>query len=133
MADSQETTLKCLECGKTYGQEHDKCPDDNSELVPVKQDHFLGTVFAERYKILEIAGRGGMSVVYKARHKYIDRNVAIKLMHHHLVEDANSVKRFQHEAKAASSLIHQNIINVYDFGVEPWQSQYLLKIRHLVI
>lgn len=92
-------------------------PDDNTEIVPVKQDQYVGTVFAERYKILEAAGRGGMSVVYKARHKYIDRNVAIKMMHHHLVDDATSVKRFQHEAKAASSLIHPNIINVFDFGV----------------
>ena len=113
----KKATLQCIECGKLYTPEHATCPDDNSDLVPLKQDKLVGTEFGERYKILEIAGSGGMSVVYKARHKYIDRDVAIKILHHHLVTEATSVKRFQQEAKAASSLTHQNIISVYDFGV----------------
>lgn len=126
MADNQDTTLQCLECGKFYDSSLDKCPDDQSALVPAKQDKLLGAEFAGRYRIEEIAGKGGMSTVYKARHKYIERYVALKLMHHHLVGDSTSIKRFQHEAKAASSLIHPNVINVYDFGISDDGDAYIV-------
>lgn len=113
----QESTFRCLECDRSFNGSETHCPFDNTELVAVKQDELIGKVFADRYQIIESVGRGGMSVVYRAQHKYIERVVAIKLLHRHLVDDSNSVKRFQREARAASSLTHQNIISVYDFGV----------------
>lgn len=113
----QVNTFRCLECDRSFSGDESHCPFDNTELVAIKQDKLIGQIFADRYQIIESVGRGGMSVVYRAQHKYIERIVAIKLLHHHLVEDKNSVKRFQREARAASSLTHQNIISVYDFGV----------------
>ncbi|MBI2811343.1 MAG: serine/threonine protein kinase [Candidatus Melainabacteria bacterium] len=80
-------------------------------------DKFIGTIIAERYEILDMAGRGGMSVVYRARHLLTQKIVALKLMHSHLVTDESAVRRFQQEAKAASRLHHNNAISVQDMGV----------------
>ncbi|CAN5496071.1 hypothetical protein BH10CYA1_BH10CYA1_24640 [soil metagenome] len=101
---------------------------ENSASVPEEQevtgdqnvpapDKFIGTIIAERYEILDLAGRGGMSVVYRARHILTQRIVALKLMHSHLLADENAVRRFQQEAKAASRLHHVNAISVQDMGV----------------
>ncbi len=80
-------------------------------------DKFIGTTIAERYEILNLAGKGGMSAVYRARHVLTQKIVALKLMHSHLLADENAVRRFQQEAKAASRLHHPNAISVQDMGV----------------
>jgi len=84
-----------------------------------KNDPLIGTVFAERYDIQSFIGLGGMSVVYKARHRLMDRLVAIKMLHSDMKSDRVSLERFKMEAQAASALNHQNIVSVYDFGVTP--------------
>ena len=61
------------------------------------------------YEVLEKLGEGGMGVVYRARDTKLDRDVAIKLLPPHLSSDPESVKRFVHEAKAASALNHSAI------------------------
>ncbi|HEY9713861.1 MAG TPA: serine/threonine-protein kinase, partial [Chroococcales cyanobacterium] len=76
----------------------------------------IGTVFAERYEIIEKVGKGAMGTVYKARQKLIDRFVALKVLHRHLVTDEMHRRRFNQEAKASSTLKHPNLITVYDFG-----------------
>jgi serine/threonine protein kinase len=117
-AKAQTTESKiCLICHKAVNASLQKCPEDGGDLVNTKQDRLVGQVFANRYRIQSIIGQGGMSTVYKAQHTYMDRVVAVKLLHPHLVSDPISVQRFQQEAKAAASLSHPNIITVYDFGV----------------
>ncbi|MBX3135112.1 protein kinase [Candidatus Obscuribacterales bacterium] len=117
-AKAQTTESKiCLICHKAVNASLLKCPDDGGDLVNTKQDRLVGQVFANRYRIQSIIGQGGMSTVYKAQHTYMDRVVAVKLLHPHLVSDPISVQRFQQEAKAAASLSHPNIITVFDFGV----------------
>jgi serine/threonine-protein kinase len=58
-----------------------------------------------------------MGIVYKARHLLMDKTVAIKMLKQSLVSDSQSVKRFQHESKAASKIDHPHVIKVYDFGL----------------
>ncbi len=58
-----------------------------------------------------------MGVVYKARHEQMDRYVAIKMLHSHMVSDADAMKRFHREAKAVSRVKHPHSIMLYDFGV----------------
>lgn len=109
----------CKICKKEFAGDVKSCPEHGGELVASSQflDKLVGTIFAERYEILAVAGQGGMSTVYKARHTYMDRIVAVKLLHPHLVSDPISIQRFQQESKAASSLSHPNVITVFDFGV----------------
>lgn len=116
-------------CPKCYGQFEgaiDVCPSDGAELRGPSNDPLIGKVFAERYEIESVLGLGGMSIVYKARHRLMDRVVAIKMLHGNIKSDHLSLERFRLEAQAASSLNHQNIITVYDFGVTPQSEAFFV-------
>jgi serine/threonine protein kinase len=92
----------------------------------VTQDPHLGTVLQDKYRVISEIGRGGMSIVYKARHEMMDKQVAIKMLQQGLMGDQTSIKRFQQEAQAASCLAHQNVITIFDFGVSPTGQPYLV-------
>jgi WD40 repeat protein/serine/threonine protein kinase len=66
------------------------------------------------YVLLDKVGEGGMGQVFKARHRVMDRIVAIKLPPHSLIESPQAIKRFQREVKAAARLVHPNIVTAYD-------------------
>lgn len=68
-----------------------------------------------KYQILERLGRGGMADVYKAHHVRLDRDVAIKVLHPHLIEGQDFLARFEREAQAVASLKHPHIVQVFDF------------------
>lgn len=95
-------------------------------MDPKATDARIDTIFAERYKVLDLLGKGGMSVVYKAKHLMMDRVVALKLLRSHLVSDDTTLLRFQQEARAASSLSHPNIVAVHDFGRTKDGTAYLV-------
>jgi eukaryotic-like serine/threonine-protein kinase len=67
------------------------------------------------YEILEPLGKGGMGVVYRARDSRLQRDVALKLVHPHLL-DADHLERFRREARVLAALGHPNIASVYDLG-----------------
>ncbi len=75
-------------------------------------------ILAGRYELLEKIGDGGMAVVYKARCKYLNRNVAVKILKPEFMRDAKFIESFRREAQSAASLSHPNIVNVYDVGRE---------------
>src|SRR5713101_7759220 len=70
----------------------------------------------EEYEILEELGRGGMAIVFKAREKQLDRDVAIKVLPFSLAFDKEFVERFQREARTSAKLEHPNIIPIYRVG-----------------
>jgi serine/threonine protein kinase len=108
----------CLTCKKQFPTgDLATCPDDGGALVVPQKDTLIGQVFADKYEIIDVLGEGGMSIVYKARHRHMDRIVAVKLLLEHLVSDKQAQARFEHESKAASSLSHHNIVTVHDFGM----------------
>ena len=76
----------------------------------------VGEVIADRYELEELVGTGGMSSVYRARDRLLERNVAIKILHEHYSRDDDYVERFRREARAAAKLSHPNIVTVIDRG-----------------
>ncbi|MFV1949251.1 MAG: protein kinase [Anaerolineales bacterium] len=71
-----------------------------------------------KYRITERIGRGGMAEVYEGIHTHLDRKVAVKVLHSHLLEGGDFVARFKREAKAVANLLHPNIVQVYDFDIQ---------------
>jgi serine/threonine protein kinase len=72
---------------------------------------------ADEYEVLDEIGRGGMAIVFRARDKALDRDVAIKMLPPAMAFDAAFVERFQHEARTAAQLEHPNIVPIYRVGV----------------
>ncbi|HEY7159802.1 MAG TPA: serine/threonine-protein kinase, partial [Acidobacteriota bacterium] len=80
------------------------------------KDPLIGSRIRE-YEILDSIGRGGMGAVYRARHIYLDKQRAIKVVHRSLTESEDFVNRFIREAKVLSELNHPNVVQLYDFGM----------------
>ena len=76
-----------------------------------------GTI-ADRYELDDRLGSGGMSTVYRATDRVLERTVAVKVLAEHLSDDEKFVARFRREALAVAKLVHPNIVQVYDTGVD---------------
>jgi eukaryotic-like serine/threonine-protein kinase len=75
-------------------------------------------LISERYELEDRLGSGGMSTVYRATDRVLERTVAVKVLAEHLSDDEKFVARFRREALAVAKLIHPNIVQVYDTGVD---------------
>ncbi len=73
-------------------------------------------VIADRYELEELVGTGGMSSVYRARDRLLERHVALKILHPHHSSDEDFVQRFRKEARLVAQLSHPNIVTVIDRG-----------------
>jgi serine/threonine-protein kinase len=69
-----------------------------------------------KYRLLSVLGEGGMSLVYLAHDEVLDRQVAFKMLHRHLMRDAEARARFAREARAVARMSHRNIPEIYDFS-----------------
>jgi beta-lactam-binding protein with PASTA domain len=83
-----------------------------------RTDPLNGTVIEGRYEIRSRLARGGMSTVYLAVDRRLDREVALKVLYPHLAENPALVERFELEAKTAARLSHPHVVNVLDQGVD---------------
>jgi serine/threonine-protein kinase len=87
-------------------------PLDQPEL---SSEDLTGEVLGE-YLMLRRLGQGGMSHVYLAQQKSLERKVAFKILKSNLAKDESYVKRFEREAQAAAKLVQSNIVQIYEVG-----------------
>jgi serine/threonine-protein kinase len=86
-----------------------------------------GELLVDRYELGDRLGVGGMSTVVSAHDRRLERDVAVKLLAEHLADDHQFVERFRREALAAARLVHPNIVQVFDFGLdEKSHRQYIV-------
>jgi eukaryotic-like serine/threonine-protein kinase len=88
-------------------------------------DSLVGTLVDNRYRVQSRLARGGMSTVYLATDQRLERDVALKVLHPHLVNDGNFLDRLGREAKAAAKLSHPHVVGVLDQGTDG-QTAYLV-------
>ncbi len=88
-------------------------------------DPLIGEVIDGRYRVTKKLGEGGMGEVYAAEHVHIEKRVAIKLLRREIVTNEEALARFAQEARSASSIGHENIIRIEDFGKIPDGRVYL--------
>lgn len=89
-----------------------------------------GTLFADRYEIVSQIGHGGMGSIYKAKELDLNRFVALKILHTGLLQDEDSLRRMEREAKVIAALNHRNILIFYRFGVWAKHAPYIA-MEHL--
>ncbi|WP_071459401.1 Stk1 family PASTA domain-containing Ser/Thr kinase [Bacillus massilinigeriensis] len=78
----------------------------------------IGKRLSGRYRILDMVGGGGMANVYLAHDMILDRDVAVKMLRLDFANDEEFIRRFRREAQSATSLVHPNIVSIYDVGEE---------------
>ena len=84
--------------------------------APEPGDPLVGQTVAERYRVLERIGEGGMGSVYRAMHVHMRKMVALKVLHKEMTHVAEAVARFEREAVAAARIAHPNVAAALDFG-----------------
>ena len=110
--------MNCPRCGQTHPETAD-CPATGSSVTPGGDAGIgleMGTLLADRYRLIKPIGSGGMATVYLASHEPIDRRVALKFLSRQLAHVDEAVQRFLHEAKAVSRLRSPRTVTLYDFG-----------------
>ncbi|MEZ5122474.1 MAG: protein kinase [Solirubrobacterales bacterium] len=90
-----------------------------------------GTEIAGRYQIEGRLGLGGMSTVHLALDTRLERHVAIKLLAEHLADDPTFVSRFQREALSAAKLVHPNVVQVFDSGLDAVTGRHFIVMEYV--
>jgi tRNA A-37 threonylcarbamoyl transferase component Bud32 len=111
------------------------CPNDGARLSTPSQmaappeekaDALIGVILDERYRILRRIGEGGMGIVYEAEHVVIEKRVALKVLRDDYSARPEVVQRFRQEAKSASKIGNEHIVDISDFGETPEGSSYFV-------
>ncbi|MFH2007793.1 MAG: protein kinase [bacterium] len=79
-------------------------------------DDLTGKI-VDKYELIRLLGEGGMGAVYEARHTFVKKPCAVKILHSQFSKDETVVKRMLREAQAAAAVGHPNIVEMHDFGL----------------
>ena len=102
----------CPACGSETLDIDPRCPTCGEALTSEEALRKIGTTVLEHYEITDVLGQGGMSVVYRARHKLTEQEVALKILPPELAAHSQVKTRFLEEAKALAQLDHPNIVHL---------------------
>ncbi|MBI4508855.1 MAG: protein kinase [Deltaproteobacteria bacterium] len=120
----------CARCGAAFLTQLDRCPRDGGEIYPGARDPLLDTLLADRYRVIDFLGSGGMGRVYRVQHATLGKTFALKVMFGELSGNQSMVSRFHREAEALSRLSHRNVVCVIDFGAT-YQGLLYLVTEHV--
>ncbi len=95
-------------------------------LTHKPSDGYVGFIIDGRYHVESRIAQGGMGVVYRARHRLIDKQVAVKVLRPELADNREITQRFLTEAQAASSIGNEHIVDITDFGELPDGATYIV-------
>lgn len=129
----------CQRCGTEVQKATQFCPTCGLDLrvsTPVQaiaggdvtELDIVRDALSEEYELLEELGRGGMAIVYRARDRHLEREIAIKVLPFSLAFDAEFVERFTREARTAAGLEHPNIIQIYRVGKSGRVIYFVMKL-----
>jgi len=91
----------------------------------------MTNLIAGRYELGERLGHGGMSTVQLAVDRRLEREVAVKLLAEHLADDSQFISRFRREALSAARLVHPNIVQVFDFGLDEASGRHYIVMEYV--
>jgi tRNA A-37 threonylcarbamoyl transferase component Bud32 len=121
--------IPCAGCGADNDSTAHTCAVCGAQLDNPAARALLGSAILGIYELTDIVGKGGMSIVYKARHKMTDQVVALKILPAELAVHADIKARFIEEAKALAKLEHPNIVRLYNFGEE--NGRFVLAMQYV--
>ncbi|HEX4451066.1 MAG TPA: serine/threonine-protein kinase [Kofleriaceae bacterium] len=110
--------MKCPHCQADVLDIDVKCASCGAALGSTGAHRMIGQLVLGTYELVDVLGQGGMSVVFKARHKLTDQEVALKILPPELAANSQVKSRFLDEAKALAALDHPHIVHLYNFGQE---------------
>ena len=108
----------CPACGEPVLDIDVRCKACGASLGSTGAQRLIGKLVLGQYELVEILGQGGMSVVYKGRHRITEQPVALKILPPELAAHSQVKSRFLEEARALAQLDHPNIVHLYNFGEE---------------
>ena len=121
-------TIKCPKCQIDNPDTQKFCGECATPLQPSKDigvtktietsigEFTRGTLFAERYEIIEELGKGGMGTVYRVEDTKIGQEIALKLIKHEIASDKKTIERFRNELKTTRMISHRNVCRMFDLG-----------------
>jgi serine/threonine protein kinase/Flp pilus assembly protein TadD len=113
--ENPDTQRFCGDCGTQLTLTEDITAVTKTLETPA-QELTRGTVFANRYEIIEELGTGGMGKVYRVYDKKIEGEVALKLIKSEVAADKKTIERFRNELKLAREIAHRNVCHMYDLN-----------------
>jgi len=114
--DNPDTLKFCGECGAQITPSDEAQPSFTNTLETPVEELTRGSLFADRYEIIEELGKGGMGRVYRVEDTKIREEVALKLIKPEISSDKKTIERFQNELTTARKIRHKNICGMYDLG-----------------
>jgi serine/threonine protein kinase/Tfp pilus assembly protein PilF len=116
--DNPADTKFCGECAAPLTSSKEIPASPTETLETPKEELTTGSVFAGRYQIIEVLGKGGMGKVYRALDKKLNEEVALKLVKPEIASDKKTLERFSNELKIARKIAHKNVGRMYELMEE---------------
>jgi serine/threonine-protein kinase len=114
--ENTDTARFCSNCASPLTAAEDAQPSITKTLETPVEALTRGTLFADRYEVIEELGRGGMGAVYRVEDKKIKQEIALKLIKPEISSDSKTIERFSNELKTARMVAHKNVCRMFDLG-----------------